>query len=1054
MIEFFVKRPISVLVFCVGLSVLGWISYQRIPVQLMPEMNVPEFKILTSWATATAEEIETQITIPIEKSTSTLAGLKSTSSKSYKGQSEILLKFKSNIDIPKTVSEIRDRIDSVSLPDGAKRSRINRFQSSSLAVSEYLFQGKENNRSLSDIQIELNEGIKRELEKIDGVALVQILGAPKKSLEIEVNPIAMQAFALNIQSIADSILNQNRSSQAGQIAYLGSSIPVKVGRQLNSKDDLLDINLKAEGTKVIRLGEIAKLNSIDQVDNKIRLNSQPALMIQIKKEAEANTVSVGNKVRDKLLEYANQKKEDLTIVSLSDQAKEIELAIDNVKESVITGAVLAALIIYLLLQSGWTSFVITVAIPISLMMTLVMMYFTGVSFNLMSLAGLALGVGMLVDNSTVVLGSISEHGLKTKSIIEAAIFGTKSVSSAITSSTLSTIAVFAPLVFIEGEIGFLFRDVALTVCYSILSSLIVAIIVIPCLSTQSNNPAKNKTLSEFSFKPPLHASWLENIQYSFTIHVESISHAVNLLRSKKVNFTYLNATKIIIKKIHDKVLSLVHSMLYFFEKKLDYSVPYWADRVFLSGALIITASIAGILIISSLGSDLFPEEQVNKIEIQLQFPASRVSEKNEEQLNHLEAGLAKLTGIQSYVIQNQSTSSSKYLLTILTRHGQIGPVTKNIIRLLAGIPDLKFNRQKQAVFGSGKPIQIVFEGENLLNLKNNTEITERNISDLPGISDIESNLDNWSEQIQVNLSPEKMSYMGVDPSSFITLTQSLLDTTTLPSLTFGPDTFEVRAKTAPSYIKDIDSIGNISLDIDDGKRIYLRQVSTIKSQNLPSELRRQDRTRVAIIEANLDGWDLEKATEKIAEKMKTLGIDWKFGGQKEEQKNSTHNLMIAILFSIFLIYLISASQFESLSQPIVVLLAVPSSIIGVAIFLILFGLNFSALVLVGFIILVGASVNTSIVMVDYANQLMMEGSNAKDAILLATKKRMRSIVVTTAANILGLIPMAFSFGEPGSSMQQPLSVTLIGGLLSSTLITLIVVPAFYVLARRNDEHAT
>jgi HAE1 family hydrophobic/amphiphilic exporter-1 len=1054
MIEFFVKRPISALVICIGILVLGSISYQRIPIQLMPEMNIPEFKIITSWGSATSEEVENQITIPIERAVSTVSGLKSTSSRSLKGTSEILLKFKSNIDIPKVVSEIKDRLDGVVLPDGSKKPRIVRFQSSSQSVAEYLIQPKIDLKSLSEIQIDIEDGIKRELEKIDGVALVQLIGVPQKLIKIDINPIAMQSFGLSLQSITDSIQNQNRTAQTGQIDYQGQTIPVKVGKQLESKEELLAVTLKTEGQKAVRLSDIAQVNQVNLEDGKVRMNSKSAILLQIKKEAEANTVTVGRQAREMMSNYIRENKNDYNIVDFSDQGKEIEMAVNNVKESVITGAILAAFIIYLLLQSGWTSFVITSAIPISLMITLILMYFTGVTLNLMSLAGLALGVGMLVDNSTVVLGSIYEKGLETKSLFEAAIFGTQNVVGAITSSTLSTIAVFAPLVFIEGEIGFLFKDVALTMCYSIFASLLVAVTVVPCLTTQKRSFIKNKHMKPFKVSIPPTKGLVDSSKLALDLHLAAFRHIFELRHFLRLESKVLKRFNDRLGKVHDFALNLIQSILFLFEKRLDRIIPFWINRIRAGGLVIIGTVLIGAGIISSLGADLFPEEKINKIQFQLLFPPSRIVKTNEEQIYRIENRLGNNPLIQNIIIEGDPLSKSVYRLTVFTKEGQIDNTTKDVVTALGETPDLQFNRQKQSVFGGQKPIQLLLFNDDLNQLKKSATDVMSDISRLKGLSDLESNLDIWTGQIQVNLIPEKMSYLGIDPNAFISLSQSLLDSTILPPFAFGTNILQAKAQASPSFVNDIDSLGNIALELDQNRRIYLRQISEIKNVSLPAELRREDRTRVAVIQANLNGWDLEKASTEIKNKIDKLKTEWKFGGQKEEQEKSTKNLFLAIAFSIFLIYLISASQFESLTQPFVVLLAVPSSILGVGIFLILFGLNFSALVLVGFIILVGASVNTSIVMVDYANQLMIEGANAKVAIIQATKKRMRSIVVTTAANILGLLPMAFSFGEPGSSMQQPLSVTLIGGLLSSTLITLMIVPAFYVLIRGNGTNAS
>ena len=1053
MIELSAKRPVSVLVVCIGIFLLGFISYQRIPIQLMPEMNIPEFKIITSWGNATAEEVENQITIPLERAFSTVSGLRSTTSTSEKGNSEIKLRFKSGIDIPQVVSEIRDRIDSSSFPEGTKRPRLNRFQSQNQIVSEYLFKSVVPLKSLMRLNEELSQGLKQELEKIEGVALIQIIGAPEKTISIQVNPVALQTAGLSLQGIVDAIQSRNKSVQAGQVQYLGQSIPVKIGKPIEDLNELRSITLKKEGLKSLRLADVAKVELLDQTSTRVRLDSQPSLLFQISKEAEANSVEVAAKIRTAISEFTLQTKDEISVVNLADQGKEIELAVDNVKGSVISGAILAALIIYLLLQSAWTSFVITIAIPISLMITLILMYFSGVTFNLMSLAGLALGVGMLVDNSTIVLESIFEQALITKSKMESAIQGTKNVASAITASTLSTIAVFAPLVFIEGEIGFLFKDVALTVCFSIFASLMVALIVIPCLSTREFNqapPDANSPKPEVDLQIADHDPWYQLMLKAFVYNLRNSASVFALIKTISLpNSKVLDLIFNRLKTIHDGTLNLVQVLFSKFENLLDRLIPYWVERLGKASALIVGTVLIGALIINSLGSELFPEEKVNKLQVLTIFPSAQLDSVNRLRMTEVEEKLSTVSGVTHIATQGTPGKPARYLVSITTEQGKLEQVTDEALRILSKIPDLIYDRKKMSVFGAEKPVQIIIANDQIAKLKTQTDLAFNSIKELTGISDVESSLAMWSRQVQVEVENTKLAAMGLDASPFIVAAQNLLSFRPVPPLNFGAEVLQGKIQGPANYLSEIDSIGNISVEVDEGKRIYFRQISKIKNSELPAQLQRIDRSRIAEIRANLNGWDLEKASLQITSALAKADFKWKFGGQKEQQEVSNRNLAIAVALSMLLIFLITASQFESLTDPLVVLLAVPLSIIGVALFLVFFGLNFSSLVIVGFIILIGASVNTSIVMVDFANQLVIAGATPKEAIVKATKKRMRPIVVTTAANILGLIPMAFSFGQPGSSMQQPLSVTLIGGLVSSTLLTLIAVPSFYVFIKKR-----
>lgn len=1059
MIEFAINRPVSVFVFCLAILVLGIISYQRTPIQLMPVMDVPEFKIITSWQNATPEEIESQITSPIERAVSTSSGLKSTSAISEAGSSQVILKFKSNVDIPSTFSELRDKVDGLGFPEGVRKPKVTRFQASSNYITEILVRPKSSNQSLYEASIQLRETLFRELERIDGVALVQILGQPEEELRISVNPTALQSSGLVLQNIADAIQGQNQVLQIGQLEYLGKRIPVRLGKRIANKDDLLNLTIKKEGERTLRMSDIASVDFAKVVAEHTSWNGVPGLLLQIRKEAEANSVEVGNSVRIVIKEYFEKNSDSFDSMTIVDQGSEINDAVDNVKSSVISGAILAALIIYLLLQSGWTSFVITVAIPISLLMSLIMMYFTGVTFNLMSLAGLALGVGMLVDNSTIVLESISQQQLMTSDRFEAALFGTKKVFAAILSSTLSTIAVFAPLVLIEGEIGFLFRDVAWTICFSILASLVVAVIVIPCLSTR-----KSMEVTQNSYKTSKGSEFFNQVLQSsqsltnFSRNLLSFYWTSLILTFKVLPRKLKDPLRAVMKpvatrfaKIRSFVFNIVQVIFFNFERWIDSVVPFWMEKMRMTVMLVLGSILLGWFLISTRGAELFPEEKIDKIQFSLLFPPATLKKNNELILTDLEKELQNVDHVKNIVIR--SGLASKYDLTVFAAPGTLEEVIESVAAKLQRVPDLKFDRKKITVFDDQKPVQIVIAIDDLSVLKTTSNQIQSRVSQIDGLMDIESSLERWVPQIQVNVENQKLSYLGLDANSILSSAKNLLDNVAVPPLQFGEKLIAGTISQNRDLIRNPEGLDFIPVNGDLLKKIYLGQISKHQFTSVPSVLLREDRHRVSMVQANLNQLDLESAIEKIEIALKGF-THWHFGGQRQQQQESQRNLMIALAFSILLIYLITASQFESLLQPLVVLVAIPLSLLGVGIFLILFCLNFSALVMVGFIILVGSSVNTSIVMVDFANQLMDEGRDAKAAILIATKKRMRPIVVTTAANILGLVPMALSFGQPGSSMQQPLSVTLIGGLISSTLLTLITVPAFYVLVRgRTKEPA-
>jgi HAE1 family hydrophobic/amphiphilic exporter-1 len=524
---------------------------------------------------------------------------------------------------------------------------------------------------------------------------------------------------------------------------LGKKIPIRLGKLLSNKEDLLNTTIKKEGEKALHLSDVGTVEVIRATEDHTRWNSSPGLLVQVRKEAEANSVEVGNSVRGAIEEYFEKNSGELDYLSLIDQGAEIGAAVDNVKSSVISGAILAALIIYLLLQSGWTSFVITVAIPVSLLMSLIMMYFSGVTFNLMSLAGLALGVGMLVDNSTIVLESIGQQQLITEDRFEAALYGTKKVFAAILSSTLSTIAVFAPLVFIEGEVGFLFRDVAWTICYSILASLIVAVIVIPCLSTRNARQVSQENLKTKSILQNVKNAGVlsSNLKIYATslasLYLDSLTGVIETLKNSFVKFLGIALSPFLAKAIQarDLVFNLVQIVFFRFESWIDRVVPFWVERIKLTSLLVIGSVLLGWLLIATRGSELFPEEKVDKIQFSLLFPPSSVKTQSERVLQDIEKNIQQLKDVKNVVIRNGL--GSKYNLTVLSQEGSIDRVIDAVAKELSTVPDLKFDRKKITVFDDQKPIQILVTNDNLQQLKLATDQVQARITQLDGLMDIE-----------------------------------------------------------------------------------------------------------------------------------------------------------------------------------------------------------------------------------------------------------------------------------------------------------------------------
>ncbi len=1046
MISFAVRRPISVFMLVIGLVVLGIISYQRIPMQLMPNIEIPEFTVVTSWKGASATEVELQVTNSLERSFSTLPGLKENSSTSEKEVSYINLKFNSKVSILDTIALIKDRIDSSSLPEGISKPRVVRAGDFNRPLLTLAVQAVNPLINQADFQEELEADFKKGLENLDGIALVTIKGSPEKIFKIEILANAIQSYGFSVSQVVEAIHAQSKVIPVGSIDHQGKTFTIKMGSAITNVSKLEQVVIRKENSKTLRIKDVAKVILMEkEKDFSVRVNGQESLLVQVRKESDANAVHVSEKVNQFIQNFLEKNTDLYKINVVENQGQEIKAAVENVESSVVNGAWMAAFVVFLLIQTLWPTFVVSIAIPMSLTLTLVLMYFYGVSFNLMSLAGLALGVGMLVDNSTVVLESIHAQMLLTKDKAEAALFGTKKVASAIVASTFSTVAVFAPLALIEGSLGLVFRDVALTVSFSILSSLVVALVLIPTLSLYEGRFSNGVQTAEF---PKFRTTSLQ-----FHVYLWEKIRFVKLVLSW---FLIGQLLTYVFKRMDVLVRPLLLSVQNFFfklEKFLDLNIPLFiANRKkWLQIGLISTVS--GFVFLSNTGAELFPDESGSTLVYELQFPVNQSFKKNLELSVRIESNIRKIVGVKNTFMINGESAPYVTQILVQTDSSLTSISQQKVDNLLRRQPDLKYNKHKKALIGEGKPISIEVYSEDLDLLAKQSIQVERQLRNLSYLTDVENLSKPIVPEMRIDLQADKMSLLTIDSSAFVNLIRGELIGQSGIDLVSDGRNYKTWIQSKGVKTTDQRSIASIGIESEDFKKIYLSQIANIQIQGTQSQIFHKDRKRVNYVNSDLNNMDLSSAVTSLKDllEIKLPDVKYLFGGQQAERDQTTRSMIIAILSSIVLIYLLLASQYENLIQPLIVLVAVPLCVSGVAISLLLFGLNVSVFVFVGCIILVGSSVNTSIVLVDFANQLHAEGVGVIEAITKATKLRMRPIFVTTAANILGLLPMVMAVGQSGGAMQRSLGVTMIGGLLSSTVLTVLIIPAvYYVLTKKES----
>jgi HAE1 family hydrophobic/amphiphilic exporter-1 len=1068
MIQSLVGRPVTVAMLAIAIVLIGCISALRTPTNLMPDIPATSLTVITRLSGATPIEIEETITTPLEKSLATLPGLKSTASESSEEKSQIEVVLDPSVDQLEVMSQLRDRLDTTSLPEAATKPAIIRAALNSAPVLVLNFWKAGGNKELLEVAQRLRATLIPQIESVSGIALVRLSGVPVERVDIKLRPDSSLSMGLTPQGIIEAIRGKGRSASAGTVTELDRKIPILLVDSLDSLEDLKRLVVKSSEKTNILLGDVAEVVlEIASPEIRSRLNLRDVLTVEVFKESEANTVAVGKKVRDISDAYIRESKSgNFEGRVIQDRSLEISNAVSEVKSAVFSGALLAGLIIFILLQSWWPSFVITVTIPLSLFFTFSLMYFFGVSFNLMSLSGLALGVGMLVDNSTVVLESINSYYTTLKDRHAASIVGTQSVVGAVSASTFATIAVFAPLVFVQGRIGVLFHDVALTICFSLISSLVVAIGIIPALSASGlssfriqeyiKDPARTARLLRQRLFSTLDAPvWTQ----SFTIAMAVLNWM--LVLSSWVLFAVAQRCYKIGRYVFgssiDKTFGSVRQALGSFEHVLRTGLGRLKTKDRLVIQIFVSVVLFGIFLLQIRGGELFPQQDSTEIRVEIELPPGRRLAQTQKVVERIEARLNLMDPIVDISVKTGEQGEASAVFLLKTRTPLEGRALAALEKSFSTEPELRY-RVSKGGGGSGggngeeKPVQVLVFSENLETLRDGAARTVDLMRGIDGIRNVDSTIKQSIQQAAFEIAPQRAGLLGIEATAVSQMLRTRLVTAEIPNAQVGNNSYRIRVSPSGDIVRRVEDLTSMYLDAEGQKRIYLDAIGKFVSGTTEGMISHSNRKRVAKVRAEIEDVDLAQANKRIRAKLTDqLKTPWELAGQESERIDSVNQLSVALLMSIVIVFLLLAAQFESLLLPLVVLAAAPLSLVGVGIAMSIWQLNVSAFVLVGLVILVGSSVNTSIVMVDLANQLRAKGRSWGEAIVEATVLRCRPIIITTLSNLLGLLPLAIDFGSSGASTQKPMAVTLIGGLVTSTLLTLFMVPSFYTKLGELEE---
>jgi len=997
-----VKRPITILMVTLAVLLLGFISLTRLPIDLLPNLELPVMAVSVSYQGVGPQEIESLISIPLEESIGTVNGIESITTRSSEGNSLLIAQFAFGTDMSQAALELRERVDTVKafLPEDASSPIVLQIDPDSLPIIQISLTGS---NDLASLQVFADEVLSPQIERIDGVASVEVSGGYTRKIEIELDPAIIHSYGLTMDTIMSMLSAENINLPGGTIKRGSQEYTIRTLGEFESIEQIENLRLMLNSGNQIRLGDISQVNFVDDDQESIvRANGQRSLDISVSKQSGTNTVNVARNVMSELDEIIEENPL-YEIVPVLNQADFIELSIDNLLESAILGALFAVVVLLLFFRSIRTTSVIAIAIPISVIGTFVLLYFTNITLNLMTLGGLALAIGMLVDNSIVVLENIFRYREEGVEKEKAAVNGANEVSMAIIASTITTIAVFLPIVFVEGITSEIFRELALTIALSLIASLIVALSVVPMLSSKL-------------------------IKRNTKTTKEKDSKFIRLFTSLKEKYVRL--------------------------LKVSINNP---GKTILSGVLIFVVAMSSIFLI---GTEYFPEVDQGQFSVSIDLASGTSTDKTEETTVQIENMILDIPGVETVYSTIGKGSSSINVITDLESESStadIADVLRTKVKKVAGA-DISVSVLSAASLAGGgmggAPISISIKGDSLETLEEISQDFVQIVSQVDGTRMVSSSFTSGVSEVQVKVNRLQASQYGLTTAQIANSVRTIMTGSTVTRYKYQGSEIDVVVKGIDSYNQGIASLDSLLINTPVGVMVPLSEISDISLAQGPTRIDREDQVRVVTVSSQIYQRDLGSISEDIEALLSEYDMpnsySYQFGGEYTELQNALEDLTLALALSIILVYMVLASQFESFLHPFIIMFAVPLSFSGAALGLFITGHSLNVPSMIGAIMLAGIVVNDAIVLVDYINTRRKDGESVEEAILNAGPIRLRPILITTLTTALALIPLGLGLGE-GGELLAPMGIAVIFGISLATLLTLVFIPALYLVFDRLSK---
>jgi hydrophobic/amphiphilic exporter-1 (mainly G- bacteria), HAE1 family len=1015
LVEFSVKRKVTVFMVALAVLAFGAVGFYRLPINLLPSLSYPSLTVQTEFANSAPAEVEQLITRPVEEVVGVLKGLKQVHSVSRSGVSEVTLEFGWDADMTELAMDIREKLDRLELPLEAENPIVLRYDPSLDPILKLSISAKTHatsQLSLTQLRLLGDKEVKETLERIEGVASAKIQGGEEEEIHININQGKVSAMGISPQQLKQLLADSNINRPGGSLKNSQTQLLVRTLNEYNDLQEIRNLRVTPPGSAAVSLGDVAEVVWASKDREEItRFGGNEGILVSLYKEGDANTVEVAKAVKKQLNNLKRKLPKGTQIEVQFDQSRFIEQSIDQVKKSLMIGGFLAICVLWIFLRDFRLTGIITTAIPLSVIATFIFMYRSDVSLNIMSLGGLTLGVGMLVDSAIVVLESIHRQREKGLSIAQAAIVGTSEVGGAVTASVLTTIAVFIPIVFVEGIAGQLFSDQALTVTFSLLASLIASFTLIPMLaSLGKDKKVSSETNSKTSNKQNISS---DSLGWFSRLYERALKRSLKLKwLTLAIGFIALLLSLQLLPKIPTSLIPQMSEGEFYF----DVSLP--------EGTALPTTD----MVLAEMELAALKHPQVANV--------------------YTSVGSRNVSGGLSLKTKDENLGQ----VSIVVKDRADASLEKQVINELretySQIPQADVQFGRPSFFSLKTPMEMLFFGENIEDMREYSLKILPLLENVEGLIDIQASLETGNPELMVEFDRDKLARLGFSIQNVAETLHQRINGSIVSRFQRPDRQIDIRLRNRAIDRDSVNDMLNIVIGEAQGKPVTLAAVANLTAATGPAAIDRIQQSRVAVIAANLKGKSLKEVNQELALIIKNnpppTGISFEFGGQNKEMEQSFNSLIFAALLAIFLVYLVMAATFEHLGHPFVILFTIPLALTGVIFGLYISGYAISVISMIGAVFLVGIVVNNAIVLVDAINHARRLGEEKFNAIILASKSRLRPILMTTFTTVLGLLPMAIGFGE-GAELRAPLAVVVSFGLVVATGLTLFIIPAAYLI---------